>query len=337
MSERRKQSFNISQTFGFETENPKAVVQGFDQPAPFVPKIDDNYIFRKEMFRVFLGWLYSDTHDGLYLFGPPGSGKSSFPRQVAARLNIPVRAQTVHGSTDAVDLWGMYMPQSDRSMRYEFSPLTLAALHGHWAIINEADTMQPAVATALNGLLDGEPFEVVDPDRPNEKRLIEVHPDFKLFVTGNSSGQGDTTGFYQGVKIQNSAFMDRFWYYKVDYPPSSEEVPLVMKWLADLPEQVAKEYATKFVAVANDIRALYNGTSERRKDPFDYTMTLRVLKRWVTGFILFRNGAKSGQNPIDFALKHAFTERMSPADAEAVHEIVHLHFADLPLQGQAAS
>ncbi len=59
--------------------------------------------------------------------------------------------------------------------------------------------------------------------------MIKPHANFRVIVTGNSTGAGDATGLYQGVLMQNMAAMDRYRFTVVDYPAEADEVAIVTK------------------------------------------------------------------------------------------------------------
>src|SRR5665811_1757950 len=73
-----------------------------------VPPVDYSYRFRKGMVRDFFGWKRVNT-EPLFLFGPTGCGKSSFIKQVYARLGIPLFRMTINADTELAEIFGHYV------------------------------------------------------------------------------------------------------------------------------------------------------------------------------------------------------------------------------------
>ncbi|MBN2702386.1 MAG: CbbQ/NirQ/NorQ/GpvN family protein, partial [Methylothermaceae bacterium] len=69
----------------FQIEAPaNYVAEGFDDASnPFIPRRDDNYVFRKGNVRDLLAFLREPMGDGFYITGPTGSGKTSLVCQTA--------------------------------------------------------------------------------------------------------------------------------------------------------------------------------------------------------------------------------------------------------------
>ena len=61
----------------------------WSKPNPNVPAFEE-YIFRRDLTRDYLAWLEMGAGDSFYIWGPKGSGKTSFPIQLANRLGRPV-------------------------------------------------------------------------------------------------------------------------------------------------------------------------------------------------------------------------------------------------------
>jgi cobaltochelatase CobS len=58
-------------------------------------------------------------------------------------------------------------------------------------------------------------------------RIVKPHRMFRIFATGNTVGQGDEFGMYQGARPQSLAMLDRFTVWvKVEYLNSTERKKL---------------------------------------------------------------------------------------------------------------
>jgi MoxR-like ATPase len=75
---------------------------------------------------------------------------------------------------------------------------------GKVCLLDEINSLKPEVAFAIHGLLDHR-RELVLTDKPDENgepEVVVAHKDFGLLAAGNP--------FYEGVRVMNEAFRDRF-------------------------------------------------------------------------------------------------------------------------------
>ncbi|SET23808.1 AAA family ATPase [Thorsellia anophelis] len=300
--------FKIAETFNVEAP-PELLVEAFatDNTDPAIPKLDKDYIFRKEELRDVLAYLSHPDGDGMYITGPTGSGKTSLICQVAARLNWPVQQVNAHGRLELSDLIG-YLSLINGNMVFVEGALTKAVRNGHILIINEMDLAEPSELAGLNDLLEGAPLMLSQKDG----EIIYPHPKFRFIATGNSAGSGDTSGLYQGVMQQNLAFMDRFRMLEVNYPDPNIEIDILAKIAPELPEL----FRSNMVKIANDIRRLFIG-SHNASAELSITLSTRTLIRWAKLTIAF----KGAPNALEYALTRSLTARAVPEQREAIHRI----------------
>jgi cobaltochelatase CobS len=299
-------NYSIADTFGI-TAPASMKVEGFEPSQnPYVPK-EKSYVFRKDHLRDVLAFLGSPNGDGLYLTGPTGSGKTSLLEQVAARLQWGVHAVTGHGRMELNDLLGQYMLVDGGAMQWIDGPLTLAVRLGHVLLINEIDAIDPAELIGLNEIVEGKPLTI-----PQTGTVITPHPKFRLVATGNSAGDGDQSGLYQGVLRQNLAFLDRFRLMEIGYPDPEDEMRLLAEVVPNMPETVRES----MIKVANQIRKLFIGGQDGG-GMLSMTLSTRGLMRWASLVSTF----KSAPNALAYSLDRALTFRAEPAEREAIHRI----------------
>lgn len=263
--------------FGF----PKAQYLGwepFEDPSEdprrmYLPKKNNDYEFRKEIVSPVLNFLTKPHGDTLFLSGPTGSGKTSVVLQVCARLNWHVQEISCSESLESADLFGSYAlkqnphNRANTFMEFIHGPLVQAMKYGDVLLLNEFDTADPGQLSALNTVMEGGSLLIKETGE-----VIEPHPMFRLVLTGNSTGQGDLTGAYQGVLAQNMATLDRCRTLLVKYPaPVKEE-----KILQDLRvKNLADETIKSMVSAANVIR------KEFVAGKIPVTFSTRTLIRWA--------------------------------------------------------
>lgn len=308
----QKEAVSIADLFGLDVPKKTMVERFADRDHPAIPRIDGFYVFRKEFVREVLAYLRAPHDDALYVYGHTGSGKSSGISQLLARVNYPTQEVTCHEEMRFSDLVGQFVMRSERpgeapQMTWVDGPLTTAVRYGHALIINEVDLMEPGELAGLNDLLDGRPLMI--PENGGER--IPLHPNFRLFATGNSAGAGDDTALYQAVKTQNLAAMDRYRIMHVDYPDADVEEGILKKVVPNLPESIIKG----MVSVANEIRSVFKGNSPEVQ--LGLTMSTRVLRRWG----LLTMDFKGAQNAVSYALDIALLRRANPEEREAITRI----------------
>jgi cobaltochelatase CobS len=202
------------------------------------------------------------------------------------------------------------------STRFVHGPLAVAARNGHLLILNESDLMDPAELAGLNDIIEGQPLVIAE----NGGEVIQPHPRFRVFATGNSAGSGDGSGLYQGVLRQNLAFMDRFRVVHVDYPEPELEKQVILTAVPKLPETIVD----KMLLVAAEVRRLFMGNGAEGGPELTVTMSTRTLVRWATLSLTFKGAPKV----FEYALSQALTARAEPEQREAIHRIAADIFGD---------
>lgn len=305
---------SVAKTFAISAPDNLTVDAFIDDKHPCIPTLNPDFVFRKDYVRDVLGFLTQPFGDALYLTGPTGSGKTSLINQIAARLNYPVQAITCHGRLELNDLIGQFM-LSNGTMTFVHGPLATALREGHVLLLNEIDLMAPSELAGLNDIIEGQPLVIAH----NQGEMIRPHAHFRLIVTGNSVGQGDQSGLYQGVLQQNIAFMDRFRLLKVDYPDAAFEKALLVQTVQRLGitvDNVLERILDNMIKVADEVRKLFVGNLDGGGQ-LSVTLSTRTLIRWTHLLIMY----KRAPNALAYALERALTFRTDPIQYEAIHRI----------------
>ena len=140
------------------------------------------------------------------LMGPAGSGKTLAVHHLAVEQGKRLAIITADGGLRKRDLVGQ-RELIGGSTIFTAAEFAAAAKNGDWALIDEANMAEPDAMAFINGMTD----------RPNQKgstfqvagQTIEVHPDFRCFMTRNPN--------YVGTRRMNEALRDRFW--SIEVPP----------------------------------------------------------------------------------------------------------------------
>lgn len=275
--------------------------------------VDPGYVFRKSELKLLLAYLTSPTDgDGIFLHGPFGSGKTSLARQVLARLNYPTLMMSWKKTSDIDELIGRLGNKYGDTI-FEPGPLTLAMKHGYALIVNEIDRGMGDNLVGLNDILDGGYLLIKE---TNE--VVRPHPDFRLILTGNSGGMGDTTGQFTGsVRKLDPAFLDRLIFVHVDYMDNLTEVDMMMR---AFPEY-SPDFISKMVEFASETRAAALDMGQQISLAFS-TRALRRFFRLGRNFGLHQ--VPSGTLTLDLvnlALRPCYLDRISAEDAVAAQTL----------------
>lgn len=132
----------------------------------------------------------------VYLFGPAGTGKTTFAMEIAKDLNLPCYIQ---GTTnDIFALQGIKLPNGE----YIKSNVQKAVEGGGVLLFDECDSYTEEVQTWLNSLLANRKISFTDCG------TIEAHKDLVIIGAGNTNGNGQN-GKYLRQQF-DGAFMNRF-------------------------------------------------------------------------------------------------------------------------------
>jgi len=312
----------VNQTFKLPDVPDSVVVLGYSpNDNEQVPSTDNDYVLRRSLLREVTAFLTQPFADAFYISGPTGSGKTSGITEILGRLNWPCQQVTAHGRLELADLIGHYKLVSTSkgeapTMKFCYGVLPIAMKYGHVLLINEIDFADPAEISGLNDIIEGRPLVITE----TGGEVIQPHPMFRLIATGNSFGSGDESGMYQGVMVQNIAFMDRFRVTKVSYMEELAERVVLEKKVPRLPEVVR----VKMIEVANAIRAQFLGESDQGIGTLATTMSTRTLCRWAG--LTWSN--RQNPSPLEYALDLALTNRVNESERIAIHKIATGIFGD---------
>lgn len=170
--------------------------------------------------------------------GPKGCGKDRAIEEAAAFLGLESVRIAMGSIADPATLFGTkeIIEKNGASItKYIPGIITEAAMKGKVVILDEFDSVQASVTTALNCVLERGTKIVVQTESGVE--IIERHPDFLIVASANTTGHGEGGLLYSGTEAANTATWDRFLSsYRVDYE-NALEAKIVSQWL---PENVVK-------------------------------------------------------------------------------------------------
>ena len=210
-----------------------------------VPKIDNTYVFDDNLTNQIVAYLLQPNSDCLYIAGDAGCGKTTHVLQIASRLGWSVEQATLSTNVDVQDLIG-HQTIVNGTLTWIDGALTRAMRYGKILVLNEIDTMRSGDLTLLNDVLDGKDLTIIQ----NNCEVVKPHKNFRVVCTANSFGSGDASALYNGVRVLNQAFLDRFRFLKATYPSATVETQIVKNKYPRLDDNLI----SKIVELANTVR-----------------------------------------------------------------------------------
>lgn len=202
----------------------------WDAAHPHVPQIDENYQFQPQpLMRV----LYSIiTNNRCYLHGHTGSGKTTLVEQVAARLCYPFMRLNFDSEITRMDLIGRDVLTTETDEHGKTNTVSSFVdgilpqmMQGPYiGCFDEIDFVRPDVSYVMQRVFEGNGLLITE----DGGRVVKPHRMFRMFATGNTVGQGDEFGMYQGARPQSIALLDRFTVWShIDYMPKHARKKLI--------------------------------------------------------------------------------------------------------------
>ncbi|NHR04516.1 AAA domain-containing protein [Chromobacterium haemolyticum] len=303
-----RKDWTLKEAFGIDVPYS---VSGFAQH-DWAPVKDPNYKFNKENLSDLLNF-HASGETAFLAVGHKGTGKTSMVEQFHASLCLPLLIVSCSRNMTEDQLVGQWLLTEDKSMNFKLTGVALAAQLGMSVLLEEYNLLPPGVASVLNQLLEGKPYDV-----PQTSERIIPAPGFKVFATMNPNDGMN----YRDREDLDSANEDRFFIVQVGYLPEEDEIPIVEGALAAITDsEVRKNMAKGMVDVANKIRAQFMQTSAAA---LTTVMSTRTLRRWAKFSLIYRSAASKGKSPLHVALSKVLTNApsVSAADRQAIHEIV---------------
>lgn len=328
------------QTTAYEMEPGKDDVIAYQ-----VPPLNENYIFRKELMRDLIAW-HNYMTEPVLLFGPTQCGKTSVLNQLANRLNVPVWSVTGNRQLELTEIFGQYGLNESGGYIWMDGPLTQAARHGGWFMINEIDRIRPDVLVGLNDVLEMDNFTLSN----KQGEIVRLHPNFRIVCTANTNLAGDDGGNYNTANIHDKSVLERFgMVIEVDYPGQEEEKQLLEQVFSNLDDDDLKlwfseegirvekhdksalldgefvdreSFIAGFLRVASMVRSQSIDGKNTNGSALERTISTSTLLRWARHCITFRLATKYDMSPLHYALERSLTNGCTPTTKAIIHEIV---------------
>jgi MoxR-like ATPase len=163
----------------------------------------------------------------IFIAGESGTGKSDMIQKLADFYGQTLIRINFHQGVTESSLIGKYVVKNSETV-FAYGLVPLAMKKGFWLLLDEIDYAEPEHTSVLQAILEGKSLVLTS----NEGEILEPNPSFRIFATGNTTGRGDSTDSYHGTNFMNSAFLDRWTIFKMDY--SKRESKIINSIINDL-------------------------------------------------------------------------------------------------------
>lgn len=210
-------------------EVTRKILPALDSSIPFdirMAKVEEQMKMREakgEVFHKKLKNIVVDLMEGdwPYLWGPSGTGKSYMVKQVASLLGMNfTKAGKI---TEPHSVIGYNDPQG----RFRITPTFVAALYGYLLSLDEFDNGNPDTQVVLNDIYSELLNKLEHPSGLCEVTFgtdvqVDIHPNFRMISTGNTSGSGGNSVYTSRGQIDES-IQERMTPIYIDYDDRIEE------------------------------------------------------------------------------------------------------------------
>jgi MoxR-like ATPase len=169
----------------------------------------------------------------VYLWGPPGSGKTCVAEDIAHAFETGFHWLSGHADIMPEELYCMLRPASTGVFESVGSPLLSAIVYGDLVLVDEIDKFNPRAYASLIPLLD----ERRTVSSTAAALQVAAHPNFRIIAASN-----------QPPSMLPPYLMSRFTWFRVDYPAVESMMRILSK---------------KTRATGNLLEAFYEWASER--------------------------------------------------------------------------
>lgn len=308
-----------------------------------IPPVNMSYRFRKGLVRD-LNTYWRVCNEPLFLFGPTGSGKSSFIQQAYARLEVPLFRMTLSSDTELAEVFGHYVLGENGQTVFRYGPAALAAKFGFPLLLDEVGRATPETLIGMNGLFEaGSPFVI-----PGNGETVIPHADFRLILTDNTNLAGDESGNYLTAMVHDKSVLDRMGMsIEVGYPVDEEREllteqlallandKLLTYWFSEEKMEVAtplgirkgqditrSDFIEGILKVRDMIRQQSRDCGNHSASALERTMSVRTLQRWLQFCIAFVGAPKQGYSALHYAMERSLTNTCTPSTKIAIHAMV---------------
>jgi cobaltochelatase CobS len=281
--DRQAKVYDVASLTGIDTGDKKPVINGYDRLPPDAPmyELNPHHEFEKHVVKAILYGLANRRRNKFVQFvGPTRCGKTSTLRELFGRANIPAVFIQCDPDMEVSDLLCSWV-LTEKGMVKAYEALVLAMKNGWAAVLEERDSLKPGCNQALHGLMDSGQVLL----RQFGGEIVKGHPDFAMFATANTNGNGDEQGIYPAALVQAASSNMRWLNVSVDYMAADKEEAMLLRRFLPMFKDAKEKKATTalvkgLVTFANETRKAVKGG--RMLVPCSTGTLVQTLDVWTT-------------------------------------------------------
>jgi len=206
----------IGELFGLRGNAGKMSVEVWNDPGAESP--DPDYKFNRDHLARAVAGL--NAGQNIWLYGPAGTGKTEFVRNLAAHLGRSFFRVSFDAAMERYEYLGGERVRAGTTVWQDGIILQAMTRPGAIVLLDEVGFARPEYTSPLHPILEPRGKVTIT----ETGRIVEKAHGVCFMAADNSNGCGDMTGAYVGVRQQNRAFTSRFGVFvKMDYLPEDEE------------------------------------------------------------------------------------------------------------------
>ena len=186
-----------------------------------IPEVDPSFEFDDEYALSVL--MAIEYNKSVFAYGPPGSGKTTLPEQICAKLNYPFLYIAGMGGTEPSDYVGSPWV-TNGSMEWKDATASFAVRHGCFLLYDEPFKASAQTNMCFQSLLDHRRTLKLYGHPDPIKGSLKAHPKFRMVLADNVRGIGDQMDRF-AAEVQDQSTLNRTAYkVHVDYvKPETEK------------------------------------------------------------------------------------------------------------------
>lgn len=245
-----------------------------------IPSRDETFEFDDEYALSLL--MAIEYNKSAFAYGPPGSGKSSAPEQICARLNYPFMFIAGMGGTEPSDYVGSPWVEGG-NMSWKDGPASFAVRKGVFLLYDEPFKASAQTNMCFQSLLDHRRTLKLYGHPDTIKGNLKAHPKFRICLADNVRGIGDQMDKF-AAEIQDQSTLNRTAYkVHVDYvKPDTEK-----RILKSLYPEATDRLINGVVSLAGLIRTAY------KKGEVEMPYSLRDTSEFIQAALVHRNAGEA--------------------------------------------
>jgi cobaltochelatase CobS len=202
-----------------------------------IPEVDPLFVWNPDLLEsMWVSWLLGKK---MLLSGFPGCGKTTAVRQFAAIIRQPTMRFNGKDGIEASSFLG-YPWATKGGMEWKDGLVTQGVQQGYMVTIDEVFKIPAGINMSLQGLWEDGGYLMLD-DKPGtaEDKMVKPHEMFRMFLTDNVKGTGDSFDKFSATQVQDTSSLDRFGVTAhVDYMDRKDEVAMLQKKYPKVEESV---------------------------------------------------------------------------------------------------